>query len=116
MTSDQKEVVKQVFQKFLDTDNAETEWTDVDEQMSMLEWIDDHQITIEAAVKIIEHSQGTPRCHHNHSLDECFVPLIIDAVKAILELYEETQNLHEKNRFILSYYLALSHVGFIVTS
>ncbi|NJO48230.1 MAG: hypothetical protein HC840_00780 [Leptolyngbyaceae cyanobacterium RM2_2_4] len=114
MTKDQQETVLKVYRRFVDADNAETQWTNIDEQMSMLEWIEDQQLVIEAAVLIQLQSQGEPRCNQNHPVSECFVPSIIESVGYILDMYAQTGHLHAKNKFILQYYLAMSQVGFIV--
>lgn len=113
MTKDQQETVKNVFSKLAAADAAETSWTDIDEQMSMLEWIDDPQLVVEAAVIMAIHSKGEPRCGTDHDLTECFVPTLVEAVGIILDLYGKTGNLHVKNKFILQYYLAMAQVGFI---
>lgn len=114
MTPDQIKTVTEVYRKFADSDNDETEWTNIDEHMSSLEWLGDNQLTIEAEVKYNEQKKGTPRCPANHSHEHCFIPVVIDAVTAILDLYKETKQLHPKNKYILQYYLALSQDGFIV--
>ncbi len=114
MTPDQQKTVTQVYRRFFDSDLADTEWTDVDEAMSMLDWLDDKQLVKEAAVKIMEHTAGTPKCNQYHGDLPCFVPTIIEASTYIVDLYTDTENLHEKNRFILQYYLALAQVGFII--
>lgn len=114
MTKDQQDTVTKVFRRFYDADQAETQWTNIDEQMSMLEWLDDHQLVIEAAVLIQIQSSGEPRCNQNHPISECFIPLVIEAAGHILDLYAKTGNLHPNNKFVLQYYLAMSQVGFIV--
>lgn len=114
MTKDQQDTVTKVYRRFYESDLADAEWTDIDEQMTMLEWLDDNQLATESRVKFNEHVNGKPRCMQDHTGSECFVPTIIEATSAILDLYESTSNLHEKNRFILRYYLALSQVGFIL--
>jgi len=114
MTKDEQIIVKRVLARFKESDKLETEWSEVDEQMSRLEWLDNHQLTIEAGVKLDEHAGGNPKCGQNHAEGECFVPVIIDAVCIILNLYDQTGNLHANNRFILEYYLSLSQTGFIV--
>jgi len=114
MTQDQKVTVSQVFQRFVESDTAERGWSDVDEQMSMLEWLSDGQLAIEASVLLQIQSGGNPQCRQEHSKSACFVPTILEAVGVILDLYGKTSNLHPRNKFILQYYLALSQVGFIV--
>lgn len=114
MNKDQRETVKLVYQRFVESDGLDQAWSDLDEQMSLLEWLDDGQLIIEASVKIKEQTMGQPRCNQNHSIGDCFVPTIIEAVGLILDLYSKTGNLHSNNKFIVKYYLALSQVGFII--
>lgn len=114
MTKDQQEVVSQVYRRFYDADANDKNWTNIDEQMHMLDWLDDNQLIVEAAVLYQIQTAGEPRCNQKHPITECFIPLVIDAVTSILDLFAETGSLHEKNRFILQYYLAMSQVGFIV--
>lgn len=113
MTKDAQETVSKVYRRFVEADAAETAWTTIDEQMSMLEWLEDTQLAIEAAVLLQLHSQGNPRCNQDHPASECFIPLIIESVTHILDLYAKTANLHVKNKFILQYYLAMTQVGYI---
>lgn len=115
MTKDQQDTVKQVYSRFVESDKLETEWSGVDECMSMLEWLEDHQLTIEAAVVHHLHCNGQPRCTQDHPIEQCFVPVIIEATGIILDLYAKTGYLHQNNRFILGYYLSLSQVGFIIS-
>lgn len=114
MTKDQQLIVTQVYRKFYESDSADEGWTDIDEQMSMLEWLDDNQLVVEAAVLMQLQAQGTPRCGQPHPISQCFVPTIVEAVGYILDLFANTGSLHAKNKFILQYYLALSQIGFIV--
>lgn len=114
MTKDQQEIVSRVYVKFYKSDCTDEGWTDIDEQMSHLEYLEDNQLVIESAVLIQLQSGGQPKCTLDHPNKECFVPIVIEAVGYILDLYESTSNLHPKNKFILQYYLALSQVGHIL--
>lgn len=115
MTPDQAKTVSTVYRKFVAQDESNSDdWTVLDEYMEKLDWLEDHQLTIESEVKYNEHKSGEARCQYPHEKTECFVPVIMDAVMAILDLYKKTGNLHEKNRYILMYYLALSQANFIV--
>lgn len=113
MTKDQIQIVRSVFSKLAAADAAETSWTDIDEQMYFLEFLENNQLTIEAAVISNKHSQGNPRCGTDHPIEECFVPKIVEAVGYILDLYASTGNLHPNNAYILKYYIAMNQVGFI---
>lgn len=113
MTPDQIQVVTKVYRKFYENDNKDEEWSPVDENMSMLDWLTDGEIAQEAELKMMRQKAGNPRCGVDHPGKECFVPIVLEAVHAIVSLYNETQNLHVKNRFVLQYYLTLSHIGAI---
>lgn len=115
MTPEQVKTVQQVLRKFLNDEKKFPEWSQIDEYLSMLEWLDDHQIYLEAKVHYEKHKNGTPRCTIVHNNEECFVPLIIEAAVAIFELYEETERMHLNNRYILSYYIAFSQTGDIIS-
>lgn len=114
MTKDEQNIVREVYLKFLDSEGSDPEWTQFDESMVTLDWLEDKQIAIEASVKMQEQSKGTPRCSQDHPIENCFVPKIIESVSSIVNLYSDTGNLHENNRFILKYYLSLSQIGFII--
>lgn len=113
MTPEQVKVVAQVYNRFFDKETEDT-WTDVDDYLSMLEWLDDDQLYREADVIYEAHKFGKVRCDMDHPSTECFIPTVVDAVGAILDLYRETSNLHKNNRYILQYYLALCQAQVIV--
>lgn len=115
MTDDQRQMISKVFAQFASTESQSTTWTDVDECMSLLDWLEDKQLVIEAEVIFDLQSKGIPRCAGDHPIEHCFVPLIIEAVAAIIGLYKETGNLHSKNRFILEMYLTLTRLGEILS-
>jgi hypothetical protein len=114
MTREQQETVTQVYRQFASSDTHDREWTNLDTYMEALAWLDDQQVVVEAAVMVQIHTGGEPRCTQNHPIEHCFVPVIIDAVGYILGLYADTNHLHQKNRFILEYYLAVSQEGLIL--
>lgn len=109
-----KEYISKVYEKFYESDLFDANWTKIDEQISMLEWLDDHQLTIEAAALVKIQTKGKPTCNQVHTYAECFVPTIIEVVEYLVDQYEKTGDLPVKHKFILQYYLALSQVGFIV--
>lgn len=89
-------------------------WDILDELITYLGYLDDNQLQIEARI-VYEKYNGSPvKCSQDHPKDKCFIPVLIDAVGAILELYKETKNLHGKNKYILQYYLAIEQSGMIV--
>lgn len=112
MTSDQARAVAQVFRRFVNSEDRP--WDDLDEQLNMLDWLDDDQLHREADVVFEQHKNKNTRCSVPHKNDECFVPTIIEAVNAILELYKETGQMHKNNRYILQYYIGLTHIGMIL--
>lgn len=113
MSKEQISTVVKVYRKFHDLDLIDTQWTELDEYMYLLDWLEDKQITIEASVLLKNQSSGNPRCNSKHSQSECFVPTILEAIGYILELYSNTNKLHIKNRFILQYYISISQIGII---
>lgn len=117
LNNDQKEIVRKVYNKFAESDAAGNEgWSEIDENMSYLDWLEDSQVVIEAAVKLQLQQQGVPRCNLDHrNPGDCFVPVVLEAVGYILDLYANTGHLPTKNRFILQYYLTLSQIGYILS-
>ena len=93
----------------------EMAWGPLDDSISYLEYLNDGELHREADVIYENHSRNNVKCDQKHTKDECFIPILMEAVGAILELYKETGNMHANNRYILQYYLAMSHLGMIVT-
>lgn len=118
MSKDEQRTVSQVFARFSDLDSRATNrWTRIDELMCVLQDLTNEQIVAEASVQMQVHkTKGQPRCRTDHPISQCFVPTVIEAVDAIVRLYSESaENVHPKNRFVLSYYLVLSHMGYIIS-
>lgn len=118
MTTEQSAVVKTVYARFMDSEGGELEhsWTGLDDNLELFSWLSDTDIAREASVKAETHRHGTFRCHNVHEQQHCFAPYILEAVQAILDLYEKTGDLHENNRYILTYYLSMSELGMIFSS
>jgi hypothetical protein len=114
MTPDEVRNVGNVYRRLLEGDSARYGWGSIDDCMERLGYLDDSQLTKEAEVAFCHHAGKNPRCPKQHDVNECFVPLLVEAVNSILELYRETPSLHEKNRYILEYYLTLDHEKMIV--
>ena len=110
MSKDQAEVVKIVYNRFMD--NEESTWTDLDNNLEMFDWLSDKEIIKETKIKLSSHVKGI-KCNQNHPIDECFAPYIMDAADAISRLYDKTKELHIKNKYILTYYLVMSELGLI---
>jgi hypothetical protein len=112
MSKEQYKVVMQVYLHLLE--NEKRGWDGLDDYMEYLDYLDNDQIHRESDVIYSHHSRGNVRCQQNHSKEKCFVPLIVEAVGAILELYKETGNMHEKNRYVLAYYLSMNQAQLIL--
>lgn len=97
--------------------NSETNgWTDIDDYLEVNEWLDDDQLYRECEVIYSFHRNtkvGGP--YKNSPNLDAFVKRILEAVDSILLLYQENNDLHIKNRYILSYYLALCQCGQIIS-
>lgn len=105
MSKEQVKVVTQAYNHLLK--NEERGWDALDNSIGFLEYLDDGELIREAQALYLLHRDSAVSCTEDHPKDKCFVPIIIEAVAAILELYEEHPNLHEKNKYIIQYYLAM---------
>ena len=87
-------------------------WSSYDDYMLLLEWIDDPQLCRESEALYSIHKNKKMGCPFEHPKGTlCFVPGVLEGVEAILDLYEETGNLHPKNRYLLENYLCLCQDG-----
>lgn len=112
MTNDQRRVVVQVYTHFLE--NESRGWDGLDDYMDHLDYLDNDQLHREADMIYSIHVNGDARCQQEHAKEKCLIPLLIESVGAILDLYKETGNLHEKNRYVLQYYLAMNQASMIL--
>lgn len=112
MSQDQIKVVVQVYSHLME--NEKRGWDGLDEYLSHLEYLDDDQIHREADVIHSYHKNNVMRCNQEHPKEECLIPIMIESVGAIIDLFKETGNLHEKNRYILEYYLAMNQAQMIL--
>jgi hypothetical protein len=112
MTPEQRKVVTQAYNHLMEKESRG--WDGLDDSMYCLEYLDDDQLHREADVIHEHHVKGKVRCQQNHPIEHCFIPMLVDAATAILDLYKETSSMHPKNRYILQYYLAMQQVGMIV--
>jgi hypothetical protein len=115
MNQEQVRVVAQVYREFLASEENRG-WEGIDDYLETLQFLDDDQLGREAEVVLIQHRKGKAKCDKDHPESECFVPKIIEAVQAILDLVKETGHLHKNNRYILEYYLAVNQAGMIQIS
>jgi hypothetical protein len=119
MSIEQAAAVKTVYMRFMENEavaekSEKTNWTDVDDNLEIIGFMLDEELIREIEIKYLDHSKsGVFRCYQDHKQELCIAPHILEAVGGILELYEETGELHAKNRYILSYYLALSELRLI---
>lgn len=114
MTPDQAKVVGEVFRRFLEGEEG-AGWDEVDTQLQHLESLTDDETYKEADIQVYYHNYGKVKCSQEFCNQGCYAQTVVDAVIYICDLYKETGNLHKNNRYILSYYLALSHLKMIVS-
>lgn len=111
MTQDQSDVIKMVYRRFID--HEVVEWGSFDDNLEMYGWLSQAELIKESKIKFLKHSKGNFRCSQDHSKEHCFAPYILESVDIILSLYGKTKSLHEKNAYILTYYLVMSEMGLI---
>lgn len=110
LSPEQSKNIVHLFNKFLDSESKG--WSRIDDFLEMLEWLDDLELYRECDALYSIHKTKKMGCPYIHSeATICFVNGILEAVEAIIELYKETGSLHPKNRYVLSYYLALCQDG-----
>lgn len=112
MTQEETQVVRVVYDRFLDSESLE--WGDLDENLEFFGWLSDKELVNEAKVKHINHSRGKIfRCTSSHSQEDCFAPFILEAATHIIKLWDKTRILHDKNRYVLLYYVSMSEMSLI---
>ena len=111
MTSDQAKIVKMVYNRFIDSE--EQIWTDLDSNLEMFGYLTESELVTEVKVKYKKHSKTGIRCSQDHQPSNCMAPIILESIEIILDLYKETKELHEKNKYILEYYLVMSEMKMI---
>src|SRR5579863_4030067 len=109
MTPEQRKVVTQTYNHLLEREGRG--WDGLDDLMNYLEHLDDDQLHREADVIYEKHKTGKVKCTQNHPIEDCFIPLLVDASSAILDLYKETNYMNHKSRYILQYYLAMQQAN-----
>lgn len=112
MTTEQRRIVMEVYNHFLE--NERRGWDMLDDYIVYLDFLDNDQLHREADVAYCNHTMMEVKCSQDHPREKCFIPVLIEAVGAILELYKDNGNLHEKNKYILQYYLAMNQSGMIL--
>lgn len=111
MSREQSDTVKMVYARFIDSESEG--WTRIDDAIELCSYLSDSELVMEATLKFERHCKGTFRCEQNHQQIHCFAPFILDAVEAILNIYVNNEELHEKNKYILTYYIAMSELNMI---
>ena len=114
MSVEQENAVKFVYRNFI-THDYRRGWTEIDDRLYELSFLNDDQTILETETQVYMHSVGNLKCAEDHGESTCIVPQLMDSVNAICELFQETQQLHPKNRYILHNYLAVSHQKIIYT-
>jgi hypothetical protein len=112
MSPEQVRTVAQVYRQFIENESHRG-WDEIDNYLLYLDFLDDDQLHREADVVYVQHKDEKVGCDQDHKLSDCFVPKVIDAVNAILELYKVTGHMHKNNRYILQYYIAITQAGMI---
>lgn len=111
MTEEEREAVKLVYNRFIQ--NEDESWTGIDDNLEMCGWMSDREIVAHAKIKIDDHARGAIRCKSTHDVSICFAPRILEAAQNIIKLYDETRELHCKNKYVLEYYLVMSELNLI---
>lgn len=113
MNEDEVSNIKILLKKLNEIEISVKDWSSFDESMYMLSLLSDREIVYEIE-KLNERSRIKDiTCSHTQIPHECNVNSMIEAVKSIMELYYDTGSLHEKNRYIISYFLTAYHNGSI---
>lgn len=117
LNSQQKKNITYLYGKFIESEARGNYaiWSEIDDYLAMLEYLDDDQIYRESEALYSIHrtkKMGCPRVHKDGSV--CFAVNVLEAVEAITDLYKIENYLAPSNRYILCYYLALCQDGQIV--
>lgn len=114
MSEDEAKIVKIVYARLIESEEVEEiDWSDIDDNLEMLGWLSDKEIISECKIRLKEHGKTGLRCSQDHDMAYCFAPYVLEAVESIVSLYDKTKTLHEKNKYIVVYYLAMSEMGLI---
>jgi hypothetical protein len=112
MSPEQRKIVTEVYNHLLESEKRG--WDGLDDYINQLEFLSNDQLHREADVVYTYHENEVVRCSQDHAQEKCFIPVLVDAVAAILTLYKDKGNMHEKNKYILQYYLAMNQAGLIL--
>jgi hypothetical protein len=112
MTSYEKEVVLTVYRRFLENESDDC-WTDMDDNLLFFDMLTDQEIINESLIKLESSKSTVFRCKLEHDQVYCMAPLIREAAVVITNLFKETKELHEKNRYVLMNYLVMCELKII---
>lgn len=110
MTKEQSEIVKMVYNRFFESEGEG--WSRIDDNLELLQFLSDKELISESKILYKKHSMGVFRCTKEHDQASCFAPYILEAVEAIISI----EDLHPKNAYILTYYIAMSELNLIYSS
>ena len=109
MTREQAEAVKSVYLRLIGSEDVEKYvWSETDEALDFISYLTDEELVKECRAKYIEHCRNSFKEEKTDEPIYFFDPIVLDAIEAILNLYNETQYLPEINKYVLSCYLAMS--------
>src|SRR5579864_4811848 len=106
MSQEQRKIVLDVYNHLLESEKRG--WDGLDNYVEFLDYLDNDQLHREADVIYSQHYNARVCCAQDHPPEQCFVPILVEAAGAILELYKESGNLHDRNKYILQYYIAMN--------
>lgn len=109
--NEQDFILNRAYKICQDLDRKQEEWSDLDEQMYLLGWLNDSQIVLEADMAI-ERNSSKDICQYNDEADDVVAILESAAVSAV-EIWREYKSLHANDRYVLEYYLSLCHLKII---
>lgn len=112
MTPEQKKVVSKAYDHLLKSEKRG--WDSLDDYIDCLEYLEDGQLLREADVIYSTHKNVKVKCGEEHGKEKCFIPLLVESIGYILDLYLDSEDLHVKDKYILQYYLAINEAGMIL--
>lgn len=113
MTLSQEKAIKTVYDRFISCED-ESYWTNLDDLMEYCEYLTDYEVVTESEFKMRQHLEKGIKCNQDHPVEYCFAPNILDAVEAIVSIFEDTKILDSKYRYVLSYYLTLCQLNLLI--
>lgn len=112
ITIEQAKNLALVYNRFIESELLVSE--DKDICMEFLSMLTEKELVAESIIQLEIHLKSNTRCDLNHLTNECFIPIVLEAVKCITDDFAESNRLVKKTRYILGYYLSISATGSIV--